>query len=670
MPSSTPNAPQSGQEIDVAFAQGLRLHQSGDLAAATSVYHTILANDPKHADSLHLLGTALAQTRELKDGIEALQAALEINPNESTFRSNYAEAQFCLGCQAMADGALPEAHASFSEAVGSNLDHQNAQMNLGVVAYHLGDLEGAESALTAVLAQAPQDAKALYNLRMVRRKKGDVPGSLAALWQAIKSDPQDASHWSAFADAFQQIRFTDTSDIDELLGTLLTLLARDDVDHRGLAAQAVRLFRRDPALARLIEVAETGSQEALDSALLDEGGIEAVMSPVVRLALERTILADVAIERILTRVRALALEAQISGRNPVPAELVGSLAKQCFMNGYAWSHAEEEVAGIEQMVDSLVGTELSSDVHTVTRIALLGCYVPLIEWERAEEVATLAADLGSGEFSELVLQQITEPYEELQLRELIPTYGGPANEVSRQVREQYEEHPYPRWATPQYQEPATIADALRDLAAPAAVKAAERIEAPSILVAGCGTGKDLIEAAHRFQDSSVVGIDLSLSSLAFAIRQASELGLDDLHVMQADILGLADWDERFDVVVASGVLHHMQDPVAGWGVLSYLVCPGGFMRIGLYSERAREGVVETRAFIEDSGFEPTPDGIRSARAAVAGQYKGEESGPQSSRDFFTLEECRDLLFHVQEHRFSLHQIGEILDELGLDFVGF
>jgi tetratricopeptide (TPR) repeat protein len=91
MPSLTPNAPESGQETEAAFARGLRLHQSGDLEAAATVYNTILARDPQHADSLHLLGAALAQTGELTQGIEALQAALEISPNEPTFRLNYAE---------------------------------------------------------------------------------------------------------------------------------------------------------------------------------------------------------------------------------------------------------------------------------------------------------------------------------------------------------------------------------------------------------------------------------------------------------------------------------------------------------------------------------------------------------------------------------------------------
>ena len=40
------------------------------------------------------------------------------------------------------------------------------------------------------------------------------------------------------------------------------------------------------------------------------------------------------------------------------------------------------------------------------------------------------------------------------------------------------------------------------------------------------------------------------------------------------------------------------------------------------------------------------------------------------RDFYSTSELRDLLFHVQEHRFTIPQIGVALDELGLAFMGF
>jgi hypothetical protein len=39
-------------------------------------------------------------------------------------------------------------------------------------------------------------------------------------------------------------------------------------------------------------------------------------------------------------------------------------------------------------------------------------------------------------------------------------------------------------------------------------------------------------------------------------------------------------------------------------------------------------------------------------------------------DFYSLSECRDLLFHVQEHRFTIPQIIDALDVLNLKFLGF
>jgi len=39
-------------------------------------------------------------------------------------------------------------------------------------------------------------------------------------------------------------------------------------------------------------------------------------------------------------------------------------------------------------------------------------------------------------------------------------------------------------------------------------------------------------------------------------------------------------------------------------------------------------------------------------------------------EFFSLSQCRDLLFHVQEQRFTLPQIKQFLETLNLNFLGF
>jgi hypothetical protein len=119
------------------------------------------------------------------------------------------------------------------------------------------------------------------------------------------------------------------------------------------------------------------------------------------------------------------------------------------------------------------------------------------------------------------------------------------------------------------------------------------------------------------------------------------------------------------------VLHHLEEPYAGWRILLGLLRPGGLMRLGFYSELARRGVVRTRAFIAARGYRATPEGIRQFRQDLMDSDPGEGlHSVARAADFFDMNSCRDLLFHVQEERFTLEQIGQFLADTGLQFVGF
>ena len=91
---------------------------------------------------------------------------------------------------------------------------------------------------------------------------------------------------------------------------------------------------------------------------------------------------------------------------------------------------------------------------------------------------------------------------------------------------------------------------------------------------------------------------------------------------------------------------------------------------GLYSERARQDIVAARAFIASRGYGSTADDIRAARRDLMAQSDEALHNVALFNDFFTLSECRDLLFHVQEHRMTLPQIKGFLAESGLTFLGF
>ena len=97
------------------------------------------------------------------------------------------------------------------------------------------------------------------------------------------------------------------------------------------------------------------------------------------------------------------------------------------------------------------------------------------------------------------------------------------------------------------------------------------------------------------------------------------------------------------------------------------------MKIGLYSEVARQHVVAGRSLIAEKGYTSSSEDIRRCREDIIAM--GLEGNQQMLNfrhgiDFFTLSSCRDLLFHVQEHRFTLPEIDAALGSLKLRFLGF
>jgi hypothetical protein len=95
------------------------------------------------------------------------------------------------------------------------------------------------------------------------------------------------------------------------------------------------------------------------------------------------------------------------------------------------------------------------------------------------------------------------------------------------------------------------------------------------------------------------------------------------------------------------------------------------MLIGLYSELARQDIVAARRHIAEHGYAPTPDDIRRCRQDFMSMAATDWTAELFRRhDFFAMSECRDLLFHVQEHRYTLPRLKDALARLGLCFLGF
>jgi SAM-dependent methyltransferase len=302
-------------------------------------------------------------------------------------------------------------------------------------------------------------------------------------------------------------------------------------------------------------------------------------------------------------------------------------------------------------------------------LAALASYVPLSSLPAAEAILNRSWPQA---LEGLLTQQVREPLEDQNACASIPRLTPITDGASLLVQQQYEENPYPRWVrTASTVRPTTIDVYLHRQLPLAPLRDLGKLDDVQVLIAGCGTGQHSIESAQRLVGVEMLAVDLSLTSLCYAQRKSRALGLMCLHYAQADILQLGAIGRTFDLIEAAGVLHHLADPLAGWRVLVSLLRPRGIMRVGLYSELARSDLGAAQAFIAARGYRNSADDIRRFRQDL--MATGSETASRMAaehRDFFSISECRDLLFHCQEHRFTLPRISSFLVECGLAFLGF
>lgn len=136
-----------------------------------------------------------------------------------------------------------------------------------------------------------------------------------------------------------------------------------------------------------------------------------------------------------------------------------------------------------------------------------------------------------------------------------------------------------------------------------------------ILVAGCGTSQAAV-FAYTNPGASIVAIDVSQPSLNHHrhLRDKYRLRNLEMHLLPIEDVGTLGRD--FDLVVSTGVLHHMADPGQGMQALAGCLRPDGVAAIMIYARYGRIGVEMLQSVFRDLGLTQDEASLAVVREAI------------------------------------------------------
>ena len=694
----------------------------GKVDEAIKAYERALSINPNFADAHHNIGNALFEQGKLDQAIEAYKKSLDLEPNN-------AEAYFNMGNTLQEQGRLDESISSYIRAIRINPNHAGVHNNMGNAFFDQQKLDEAIKAYSKSVNLKSDNSKAYYSLGNAHKAKGNIQEAISNYDKAVKLEPNFAEAWNnmgnafkakdnlseaiiaykqaftidpSYAEAYSNLGNTfkaqgrldnaisayekalslkpDNPEIIYNMGSILKgvlfqkpnpglqIILTSILEHKtfsspkDIAPAAISLLRQDKSLQRYLEKNVSYHWDSLQDMISKLSQL-----PLLLKLMSVCPIADLQLENLLKGIRYHLLRHvhQLDGSHFI-LTFQSSLALQCHTNEYIYDLSDDEnelFLALEGLVDWKISR---GEIPSPQYILCLASYQSLDKYQWSDLLVL------TKEIAEVFKRQVHERDIERNLKSNIARLEEEVNnKVSVKVRSQYEESPYPRWVNVGFAlHPATISQVVSTLKLKLSDLKVCEIQTPNILVAGCGTGQHSIATAKRFKNAKILAVDLSLSSIAYALRKTEELNVQNIQYMQADILNLKSLKRKFDIIESVGVLHHMQEPMDGWRMLVDCLQDNGLMKIGLYSQLARQDIVRMRIEIAQSHIGSSDKEMKLFRDSIINSEVSHYKTILSASDFYSLSNFRDLLFHVKEHRFTLPQLVDCLDKLGLKFCGF
>ncbi len=137
-----------------------------------------------------------------------------------------------------------------------------------------------------------------------------------------------------------------------------------------------------------------------------------------------------------------------------------------------------------------------------------------------------------------------------------------------------------------------------------------------ILIAGCGTNQAAV-FAYTNRAAKVVAVDVSQPSLDHTRYLKDKYALKNLETHLLPIEDLPSLSKDFDLIVSTGVLHHMADPPVGMKALADCLRPDGVAALMLYARYGRTGVELMQSIFRDLGLGQDEQSLDMVKYAIS-----------------------------------------------------
>jgi SAM-dependent methyltransferase len=183
-----------------------------------------------------------------------------------------------------------------------------------------------------------------------------------------------------------------------------------------------------------------------------------------------------------------------------------------------------------------------------------------------------------------------------------------------------------------------------------------------VLVAGCGTSQ-AAKYALNHPAARLVGIDVTQASIEHTEALKRKYNLTNLNTRQLPVENVGDLDQRFDVIICTGVLHHLADPDAGLRALRSVLKPDGAMYLLVYAPYGRVGVCMLEEYCWTLGIGTSKEQLKDLFAVLKGlpPHHPLFAAQGGSREFLDGDLLADALLNPRHRSYSVPQLFEFIE---------